>query len=296
MLKVLVLGATSNVGFAFLNACGKLFELHATAQSAGQFSLLPKHVHCHLFAVKRNDVTDLLKAVKPDVVINCVALASVDYCEAHKGECEAINLKFVEDLTLACKGSAVKFVHFSTSAIYGGETGHYNEQSMAKPVNYYGVCKLKADRFIEAHLSDYILLRPTTLIGTKMPFQRHNPLSFVAEALKNTQPLKLVDWDKVSFVWVDDLVKIMQQLILKGMTGVYNIGGDKALTRHEFGLLVRDSMHLKLEVEKCTYESLGLKAMRGANTSVDNSKIKNALNFEFTPLDKVVDFYLQSMA
>tara|TARA_R110000868_G_scaffold189695_1_gene432863 strand:+ start:48033 stop:48938 length:906 start_codon:yes stop_codon:yes gene_type:complete len=290
MKKILVLGATSNIGYAFIKKYSKNYEVVATYRNT-----LPKE----LMAIKgaffvnfsmhnKLKLPEIINDTKPDIIINTLANANVDNCELNRDSSYAINVQLVKDIVDIIKAKPIQLIHFSSNAIYDGEKSPYTEDDDANPVNFYGKCKKEADIYIKENLDDYLIFRPTAIIGKKESFQRSNPLDFVLSMLNESKQFKLVNSDKVNFIYVEDVVDILRESIENNLIGEYNIAGDKALTRYEFGAYICKFLNIKNDIESCTYSELGLYAKRGRSTALQSNKIKKALGFHFTPLKNVI--------
>lgn len=291
MIKILLLGATSNIGYAFLNQFGNFYKITSTHRNLLpiDFKLQSSTKLLKMENYSLEFLKQIINTYNPDVVINTIANGSIDDCEINKNSCYEINVTLVKNIVDCIKSTNIKLVHFSSSAIYSGENAPYEENDIPHPVNYYGECKKEADSYINANLKNFLILRPTAIIGIKQSFQRGNPLDFIVNFLKNSKPLKLVDTDSVNFVYINDVVNALNICLKQEIIGTYNLGGNEILNRHEFGSYVCKVLGTKNNITKCSYLDLNLLAKRGKSTAVNNSKIKQTLNIKFTSLKLVID-------
>ena len=170
----------------------------------------------------------------------------------------------------------MKFVHFSTNAVYDGDNAPYRETSECNPINYYGVIKLKADNFLISEEDDRVIVaRPITMYGKKQENGRANPASMIVDSLVENKKLNLVNDVLVNILYIGDLVKVVDKLIRKNFSGLINISGDVVYSRYDLGLeyasLLNKDAALINEVSSAEFKTV---AKRPLNTSFDNSLMK----------------------
>ena len=59
------------------------------------------------------------------------------------------NIRGVQNLIDAVKETNIHLVHISTDFIYDGNEEEYFEDSLANPLNYYGLSKWKSEQLFE---------------------------------------------------------------------------------------------------------------------------------------------------
>ncbi len=89
-MKVLVLGGMGLLGEALMQRC-QAFGYAAIAASRSSKTM-------PLDIADGRRLAAVLSDVKPDVVVNCAAIASIDACETDPGEAYAVNAAAVGDL------------------------------------------------------------------------------------------------------------------------------------------------------------------------------------------------------
>ena len=236
-------------------------------------------------------VTALLGAVQPDVVINFVSLGNVDECETKKDFAKQLNFDFVVALVdhLNRTHSKPTLVHFSSNAVYDGTAAPYDEDARHSPINHYGTTKMWADQYFTSSYSRHLLVRPITMIGKTMPFQRGNPLTSIYQKLSAGQPIGLVDDVVVNFLFVDDMVRALEKLLRCGYTGTVNIGGGEALSWYGLGTRVCEVLGFPTEgMARKSIADFPSLAPRPRNTCLDISRVKRLVGFNPTPVLEII--------
>ena len=211
------------------------------------------------------------------VLINCISLSDVDKCETNKEDCKFQNSLFVKYLYSNLKNhNFKKLIHLSTNAVYDGKNAPYNENSACKPVNYYGKTKLEADEFLLSFNDERVMVvRPITLYGKLVKGGRHNPVSLIINSIQKKQRIKLVNDVTVNILYVVDLIRAIEKLILIDFYGLINISGDEIFSRFSLGIKVAEILNngLKL-IEEVSSSEFKTVARRPLDTSFDNTLMK----------------------
>lgn len=113
-------------------------------------------------------ISKAFEDIRPAVVLNLAALSSV--VGQNHDEMMRINAMAVHQLLeIAKKFKVVRFIHASSSQIYG-DTGHIeaSEDALPRPNTFYGVTKLTSESLCRLYQNDMeiIISRPFSCIGS----------------------------------------------------------------------------------------------------------------------------------
>ncbi|MCD9490700.1 sugar nucleotide-binding protein [Photobacterium phosphoreum] len=222
-------------------------------------------------------------------IINCIAMANLDDCEKEKELCKKINLEFVKCLCDFSVNKKIYLIHISSNAVYDGNNAPYSETDIKNPVNYYGKCKAEADDYINNKASNFAIVRPITIYGSKNKNDRHNPVTYFVEKLINNESIKLVDDNIVNMVHVKDFADAVSFIIDNKLTGEFNISGDVSESRYDLGVRICNVLDIDLSlIEKVSGKDFIMLAERPNNTSFNNSKMKIELKIKPRSLDRTI--------
>jgi len=121
-----------------------------------------------------NEVTDVVRRVLPDIVINLSSFSSVSESWAAPVACHQINYLGVLNLCLAVTEHVpdTKLIHISSLEVYGGNADQsvcYSESSPLNPRSPYAVSKAASEFIIQqygaSHGLHYTILRPSNHTG-----------------------------------------------------------------------------------------------------------------------------------
>jgi dTDP-4-dehydrorhamnose reductase len=146
-----------------------------------------------------------------DLIINCAALARMEYCE--KNPVKAIKVNIFGTMNLIEEvinyenqfNKKIKLIHISSDGVYPSTKGNYSEKSKTEPYNVYGWTKLYSEQIVKK-LKKYIIIRTR--------FFSKNNIKFETAATDIYS----------SMMEVQNLVKAIKKISTKKFTGIINIG------------------------------------------------------------------------
>ena len=139
-----------------------------------------------------NAVLTLVRAERPDVIINCAAHTNVDACEQQWDAAYRINAIGPRNLSIAAREVGAKMIHVSTDYVFEGNgTKPYTEFDAPNPVSAYGKTKLEGEKFVKEFAPKYFILRTAWLYGEGKNFvktmlklaENHDEVSVVCDQL-----------------------------------------------------------------------------------------------------------------
>lgn len=145
-----------------------------------------------------------LKAKKPTHLIHAAGLSRP--MDMHENDiCKSIDLNIIgtANIVKVCSELKIKLIFLSTSYVYPGERGNYNEGSALKPINNYGLSKMGSEAAVQMYKNSLIL----RLSMTENPFIHKGAF---ADFITN-------------FIYHDDVAKILIKILDK--KGIMNLGG-----------------------------------------------------------------------
>jgi len=162
--------------------------------------------------LKYKSILKKLRELKIDILIHTAALSRP--MTIHNLNIEKsidINIIGTCNVVKACQKLNIKLIYFSTSYVYPGTSGNYNEESLLKPFNNYAWSKLGGECAVQMYKNSLIL----RIAMTEYPFVHK-------EAYINA---------KTSFIYQHDFAKFLPKLLKE--KGIINIGGKK-MTIYKF--------------------------------------------------------------
>ena len=182
---------------------------------------------------------------RPDMLMHAAALVNIPKCEQEKKYAWNVNVEGVQNVVNALKelDNGCYLIYMSTACVFAGEKEkYYIEDDPACPAHYYGFTKLCGEIVTRQY--------PNTLIIRT---------NFAARG-KWKHPKAFVDRFG-TYLFTDQVVSAMKELISLKKTGLFHVVGDKRISMHELATLGGDT-----EVGK-----ISLKEYNGPHVTVDMS-------------------------
>jgi dTDP-4-dehydrorhamnose reductase len=143
--SVLVLGATGMLGHVVVDQLGSSgFDVHATMRTRALADRLSPVAQLHDFDATRDSVTELIEAVRPQTVVNCIGLVKQLEDASKPLPAISLNALFPHQAAAACELSDARFVHISTDCVFSGSLPigeRYTEGDTADARDLYGLTK-----------------------------------------------------------------------------------------------------------------------------------------------------------
>ena len=100
------------------------------------------------FKFNFSKLKNLIFKQKPHLIINCIGLTGLIYCQNKKKEAYEVNSKIPQRIIKIIKRTQIRLIHFSTEAVFKGNKLNkiYSEKDKPKPGTIYGKSKYDADK------------------------------------------------------------------------------------------------------------------------------------------------------
>ncbi|MDY0277403.1 MAG: SDR family oxidoreductase [Acholeplasma sp.] len=226
---------------------------------------------------------------KPDIIIHTAAYVDVDGCERNSDKAYLINVHLTLLISSICSDLGIKLIYISTDAVYADSNILSKEDDLIQPINVYGITKLMAEHHV---LNINGLVIRTNIFGINY----QNKQSFAEWIIKSLQEGKTIElFHDVLFspILVNDLAEIINKIILKDLIGIYNVCSTGYISKHDFGVYLKEKFHIESGVIiKSSINNSNLLARRQKNMSMSNSKISSKLDIIIkTPKESIISFF-----
>ena len=147
MDKVLILGGTGMIGHALFHCLtvSSEFDVYTTVRHRKDLRTLPvKQENKVLDGVDVSNMdrlTEILSALRPATVINCVGLTKRLPSSGNLTAAIFMNSLYPHRLAALCQAMGIRLVHFSTDCVFSGQQGNYIEQAVPDATDTYGRTK-----------------------------------------------------------------------------------------------------------------------------------------------------------
>ena len=237
------------------------------------------------------NINKFLKEIKPDILIHTAGITNVDECELDPAETDKINAKIPELLAKSTIKLGVYFIHISTDHLFDGLLPFTNEDTPVSPVNEYGKSKALAEKLILKENPSALILR-TNFFGWGTSY-RTSFSDIVLNTLRADKNLNLFDDVYYTPILINQFVEIVNLLILKNNSGIFNVVSNERVTKYQFGLLLAKKFGLNLDlIEKSSINDNKTLVQRPKDMSLHNKKALNITNYTLLSIEEQIDILI----
>lgn len=163
--RILLLGKSGQVGWELqrsLAALGQVeaFDLHSPGPAGA--------AHLKADFSQPDLVLELVRHVRPDVIVNAAAHTAVDKAESEPDLVRTINATTPGLIAAEAARLGALMVHYSTDYVFDG-SGHVarDEQSATAPLSVYGQTKLEGEQAIAASGCGHLIFRTSWVYAAR---------------------------------------------------------------------------------------------------------------------------------
>jgi len=275
-LSLLVLGGTGMVGTAFDTVCSH------------------RGIPCICPAHRTVDITSpvhvirALDAHRPTVVVNCVAIPSIEPCERDPGAAVALHCSAVEHLARECERRDMILVQPSTHAVFDGlKDAPYTEDDPVKATGVYGATKILSERLAAAYCTRHYIPRFPTLFGPR----RNGSQGFADKALAWLREGRLlriaVDRMDSPTYSLDAAAAVMEMIVEEAPWGVYHVANDGWISYYAFVQKLKTLLGSASEIVPCQEKEFASPYYKPLRTGLTSKRWKRLRSIDVALQDYV---------
>jgi dTDP-4-dehydrorhamnose reductase len=268
MLKTLLLGRSGFLGSYFAE------ELrNSDSDTAPKLKYLKDDSsNCPRFT-KETEIQEYLDGVDYDLIINCIALANIEKCEANPSLAKWLNRDLPLSIAQHVSLKGKKLVHFSTDAIYSNENHLRTEDSAHIPASVYARTKLAGEEGVSKNCINHYTFR--------VNFFGNNPrgsslFNYLISNLQSSKPIQGFTDNFFNPMYAGDLVSVVLRNLSTLDYGTYNLGGNAHLSKFDFAIEVAKVFGMNPDlVQSNTLQSRNTGNLRTLNLAMNTGKIES---------------------
>jgi dTDP-4-dehydrorhamnose reductase len=270
--RIVVTGAQGQIGF----------ELARLLPAHGDVTAL---AHAQLDLAQPDAIVAMMRAVKPDIVINAAAYTAVDLAEREREVAFAVNAKGPEVLAGEARRAGALLIHYSTDFVFDGTASvPYTENAPVAPLNVYGASKLAGEQAIAASGAQALTLRTSWVYGRR----GRNFLLTIKRLAAERDELSIVADQMGTPNWAVTLAESTAALVARGGTylaeraGLYHLSSAGATTWYGFArAIVGDAARPR--VVPIRTEDFPTPARRPSYSVFDTTRMREVFGLELPP-------------
>jgi len=286
--KLLIIGGSGLVGSTLLQYATPNYDIHFTYNTNKITFDNTNSTQINLLDNQKKNL-ELIKEIRPDIVVNTAAQSSVDLCESDHENADKLHVKITQDITQVCKDIDSKLVYISTDAVFQGELNkRYTEIDSTNPVNYYGLTKLRAEQIILNSSKNNVVLRTAVVYGYHKKSRFTN---WIIDSLRQSKNMELFVDQYNTPTLVDDLAKSIILILQKNISGLFHASGSSCINRFEFAVKLAEKFNYdKSLISPVTSKEKKQDAPRPVSTCLNSQKLESLIDFQFSSIDDGISF------
>ncbi len=217
----------------------------------------------------------LISKARPDLLINCAAMANLDTCESQPEEAHHVNAELPGALAVICKKKGIRFIHISTDAVFDGRMGDYSEEDVPNPISVYAKTKFEGESMVAGEYPEAIIAR-VNFYGYSLSGKRSLAEFFLNNLKAGNKVNGFVD---VMFcpLYVTDLVNTLMQMVDKELKGLFHVVSPETLSKYAFGVKIANRFGFDKDlIQPKSVTASDLRAARSPRLSLKIDKLKKS--------------------
>jgi dTDP-4-dehydrorhamnose reductase len=237
-----------------------------------------------------------LRALRPDVVVNCAAYNFVDRAESEPGAAFATNVWGVRDLALICRDLDAGLLHMSSDYVFGLDGSRqtpYAETDAPGPVSVYGASKLTGEYFVQAICPKHFIVRTCGLYGVwGSGGKGGNFVETILRKARDGQPVSVVADQVCTPSYTVDVAEACAALAQTGRYGLYHLTNAGSCSWYEFAKAIFELAGVQADLTFTTSRAYGSAARRPGYSVLANDNHRKQGAASLRPWREALAAYL----
>jgi len=184
-----------------------------------------------------NQISAIVKEVKPDVIIHCVAERRPDKVDADLEKARLLNVTVTDNLSKISRENDSWIIFISTDYVFDGKHPPYAPNAETNPLNAYGKMKREAELVLWKNQSDAGIIRVPMLYG-QVESLNESAVTILANLLLDKTPVEVDNLQKRYPTLVDDVAHVCVGLSERklehcGLYGTWHMSNPERYTKYE---------------------------------------------------------------
>ena len=218
-----------------------------------------------------------VKEVKPRYIINLSAYTKVDEAENFKEQAYTVNTLGAKNSAISAKELKANLIYISTDFVFDGtKNTPYNEEDETKPINIYGLSKLKGEKEIFDIDKNFLIIRTSWLYSK----YKSNFFNTIINLAKSKDSLGFIYEQVGTPTYAGALAKLIAKIIKedKDIFGIYHYSNEGVASWYDFAHQIINLLKLKVDLKPIRTMDYKTKAKRPSYSVLSKEKIKKDLN------------------
>jgi dTDP-4-dehydrorhamnose reductase len=273
-LPLLITGITGVAGYNALHYFQKRYPGQVIGTRPNQTWRLAGEGIAVLDAADAAGMRALFERHRFRAVLNCVGNCALKSCELDPAMARQVNVDSAAAVVTSAKKHGCRLVHLSSDLVFSGTGGgSHVETDALDPVTIYGKTMVQAETLLRAADPGAAILRISLPMGPS--FNKHaGAIDWIQSRFRAGRPATLYFDEVRSCTYCQDLNRVFEHFLNGTESGVYHLGGPRAVTLYQIGQIVnRVGGYDPSLLKGCLRVLAGPMPPRAGNVSMSSGKL-----------------------
>ena len=252
--------------------------------------------HEDIDITRAGDVSNRLREVAPQLVINAAAYNLVDQAEQEPETAMAVNAFGPRNLALACRDIDAALLNVSSDYVFGLDTDRstpYGERDAPGPQSAYATSKLTGEYFVRSLCPRHFVVRTCGLYGRVATRGKGNFVETMLRLGRERDELGVVDDQRCTPSWTQDVARAIADLCQTDRYGLYHATNAGDMTWYEFVCEIFRQAQIDVSVRPIATAEFAAPAPRPAYSVLDCAKLTDTIGRSLPHWRDALSKYLQ---
>ena len=228
-------------------------------------------------------VEEVVRSVRPGLLLHCAALVDVDKCEDDPALAYRYNAEMTQTLARVA-GPACRFVYITTDGLFAGDRAFASEDDTPAPRTVYAQSKVRGEELTRAAGPNHLIVR-TNFYGWSSGRKRTSA-EWLIHALETKQEITLFDDFFFTPLYVVDFVERLTRLIESPARGTFHLCGGERVSKYDYGMAMGGLAGLSTAaVHRGSIDAARFKAPRPKDMSLRCQRFLDAVGGELPDVE-----------
>ena len=277
-MKILIFGSSGILGNYLCNNLKKYHQIFNNGINKRKYDLN-----------NLNKLKKIILKVKPDIIINCIALTNIDFCKKMKKKAYRINYLILKNTINIIKEEKLKtkIIQISTDQFYNKKK-IFNKENINNIPNYYCKTKYLAEKICVKN--KFIVLR-TNFFGKSnsknQSFSDWIYKSFISKKVFNL--LQDVYFSPLNLSTLSKMINLVIRNIYK-VNGIYNLGSRDCINKKDFAIKFAKKTNIYHKNFRSIYSKELFATKRPTLMCMNSNKFEKKFNLKMPSINSQINF------
>jgi dTDP-4-dehydrorhamnose reductase len=266
--KIVICGANGQLGSELVTHFQKKYEVVGLT-------------HQDLEIAQFDHSLELLKNIRPDIILNTAAYHNVPKCEENPAIAFDVNALGALNLAKISEELDAILIHYSTDYVFDGKKRKpYLESDSTNPLNIYALSKQDGEILIKNNWTKHYIIRISGIYGSVLCRAKGgNFITTMQKAARERDVVKVVCDEVLTPTPVSEIAGNTEKLIGSGPFGLYHMTCEGDCSWYDFARVIFDELNFNTPLESCTVDDFPSSVNRPTYSVLENMNLKkNEIN------------------